>query len=276
MTENPSGAWVAQQARRLAWELSERTWPLRFLLHVNDAKFTAAFDEVFRSEGTRSSEPPLEAPRVNAIAERFVGTVRRECLDWLLITNRRHLERVLGSFLDHYNGHRPHRALGLAAPDRVQTKPLPRTPSASTVNRRDRLGGLIHEYRPDLIRAGAEMASRIPKVGGGYLHSTCASGGRRPVAGDRKVRGEQRTLGLPQQDPKKPPADAPFSARSDLRTPQGIRVGDHDARPRAGQRARSPALRGSSQFGAAYSSANHLAADALAAARRGVEARLRA
>ena len=87
----------------------------------------------------------VRAPKANAIAERFVGTVRSECLDWLLIANRRHLEHVLRVFADHYNGQRPHR-LGLAAPDQAHVTPLAGTPSASTVNRRDRLGGLIHGY----------------------------------------------------------------------------------------------------------------------------------
>ena len=147
MTENPDGAWVAQQARNLAWELSESEPPLRFLVRDNDAKFSGTFDEVFRAEGVEVIRTPMEAPKANAIAERFVGTVRRECLDWMLIANTRHLERVLRTFADHYNGHRPHRALSLAAPDRAQVMPLTQTCSVSAVNKRDRLGGLIHEYR---------------------------------------------------------------------------------------------------------------------------------
>jgi Integrase core domain. len=101
LTENPDGAWVAQQARNLAWGLQERERPLRFLLRDNDAKFSGAFDEVFRAEGVEVIRTPVEAPKANAIAERFVGTARRECLDWILVANRRHLERVLRSFLDH-------------------------------------------------------------------------------------------------------------------------------------------------------------------------------
>lgn len=146
VTENPTGAWVAQQARNLAWELSERERPLRFLLRDNDAKFMYAFDEVFRAGGVKVIRTPVEGPKANAIAERFVGTLRRECLDWILIANRRHLERVLRVFVGHYNGHRPHRALNLAAPDRTPLKrPIAARPAAA-VNRRDRLGGLIHEY----------------------------------------------------------------------------------------------------------------------------------
>jgi hypothetical protein len=148
ITMNPDGTWVAQQARNLVWKLSESEPPPRFLLRDNDAKFSRAFDEVFRSEGIEVIRTPVEAPKANAIAERFVGTARRECLDWILIADRRHLERVLGTFIDHYNGHRPHRGLGLAAPDRTNVSVLPSSlPTIRTVSRRDRLGGLIHEYR---------------------------------------------------------------------------------------------------------------------------------
>jgi putative transposase len=148
MTENPDGAWVAQQARNLTWGLQEREHPVRFLLRDNDAKFSRAFDEVFRSEGIEVIRTPVEAPKANAIAERFVGTVRRECLDRMLIANRGHLEGVLRTFVDHYNGHRPHRALGLAAPARTNVVPLTSSvPNIGGVSRRTRLGGLINEYR---------------------------------------------------------------------------------------------------------------------------------
>lgn len=147
MTENPDGAWVAQQARNLTWDLQGRERPVRFLLRDDDTKFTRAFDEVFRAEGIEVIRTPVEAPKANAIAERFVGTARRECLDWLLIANRRHLERVLRAFVDHYNGHRPHRGLDLAAPARANVVPLPSGVSnIEGVSRRARLGGLIHEY----------------------------------------------------------------------------------------------------------------------------------
>jgi transposase InsO family protein len=149
MTEHPDGAWVARRARNLTWDLEERERPVRFLLRDNDAKFGRAFDDVFRTEGIAVIRTPVGAPKANAIAERFVGTVRRECLDWLLIANRRHLERVLRAFVDHYNGHRPHRSLGLAAPGRANVVPLhPVVSDMDGVNRRARLGGLINEYRP--------------------------------------------------------------------------------------------------------------------------------
>jgi putative transposase len=147
LTKSPNGAWVAQQARNLAWFLQEREAPLRFLIHDRDRKFTAAFDEVFRSEGFEIVRTPVRAPKANAIAERFVGTVRRECLNWILIFGRRQLEGVLRVYVDHYNSHRPHRALGLAAP--VSARPALRLvspPERCAVRRRDRLGGLIHEY----------------------------------------------------------------------------------------------------------------------------------
>ena len=89
---------------------------------------------------------PIRAPQANAVAERFVGMVRRECLDWILIANRRHLQRVLREFVDHYNGHRPHRALGLAPPEPRQPPPTTASPSVAPIHRQGRLGCLIHEY----------------------------------------------------------------------------------------------------------------------------------
>ncbi|MCA1703681.1 MAG: helix-turn-helix domain-containing protein, partial [Actinobacteria bacterium] len=94
-TANPDGRWIAQQARQLAWSLSERATPTRFLIHDRDSKFSREFDDVFRSEGVEIIRTPFRAPQANAFAERWVGTVRRDCLDWLLITSRRQLERVL-------------------------------------------------------------------------------------------------------------------------------------------------------------------------------------
>jgi putative transposase len=119
LTEHPDGPWTAQQARNLVFSLSERDRPLEFLVRDNDGKFTGAFDTVFNTEGIRVIHTPVRAPKANAVAERFVGTVRRECLDWVLIANRRHLQHVLREFVDHYNRHRPHRALGLTPPDPI-------------------------------------------------------------------------------------------------------------------------------------------------------------
>jgi hypothetical protein len=142
VTANPDGAWVTQQARNLAVTQSSR--PPRFLIRDRDTKFAGTFDEVFRTEGTKVIRTPIRAPRANSYAERWVRSVRDECLDWTLILGRRHLERVMRAYVAHYNVHRPHRGLGLGAPagDRI--------PAASVhptdVHRRDVLGGLIHEY----------------------------------------------------------------------------------------------------------------------------------
>jgi putative transposase len=139
-TTNPTGAWVTQQARNLSFTgLLERT---RFLIHDRDAKFS--FDEVFHSEGIRPIHTPIRAPQANAYAERFVPTVRAECLDWLLILGRRHLEHVLRAYTAHYNAERPHRALALVPPEPRDTA----VPQAhAKIKRHDLLGGLIHEYR---------------------------------------------------------------------------------------------------------------------------------
>jgi putative transposase len=141
-TARPTGAWVTQQARNLIWRLDDDGVRPTLLVRDRDAKFTPAFDAVFRSEGVRVARTPVRAPRANAHAERWVGSVRRECLDWLLIVGRRHLERVLRDYADHYNTARPHQALGLQTPlSRGQP------PSATgEIVRHNRLGGLIHEY----------------------------------------------------------------------------------------------------------------------------------
>jgi len=146
LTAQPDGAWTAQQARNFVFSLPERDRPPEFLIREDDGKFTRAFDRVFNTEGIRVIHTPVRAPKANAVAERFVGTVRRECLDWLLIANRRHLQRVLREFVGYYNGHRPHRALGLAPPEPDQPTPPGETPRAAAICRHDRLGGLIHEY----------------------------------------------------------------------------------------------------------------------------------
>jgi putative transposase len=140
-TTNPTGAWVTQQARNLSFTgLFDR---MRYLIHDRDSKFTAAFDDVFRSESIRVIHTPVQAPQANAYAERFVRTIRAECLDWLLIVGRRHLESVLRIYTTHYNRERPHRGLALLTPDSTNNDARP---SHGEIERRDRLGGLIHEY----------------------------------------------------------------------------------------------------------------------------------
>ena len=144
VTANPSGAWVAQQARNLLMDLGDRVASVRFLIRDRDAKFTGVFDTVFTSEGIRILRTPVRAPQANAIAERWIGTVRRELLDRILIVNRRHLEAVLAEYIAHFNHHRPHRALHQAAPARPLPPPV--SQPGPHLRRRDRLGGLIHEY----------------------------------------------------------------------------------------------------------------------------------
>jgi transposase InsO family protein len=145
VTAHPTGAWLTQQARNLLMDLEDAGRRFRFLIRDRDAKFTDAFDAVFAAMDIRIVRTPVRAPRANAIAERFVGSIRRELLDRLLISNERHAAAVLDEYAEHYNGHRPHRSLGQAAP----VRPLPQsmTSATNTVRRRDRLGGLLHEYQ---------------------------------------------------------------------------------------------------------------------------------
>ena len=144
VTAHPDSAWVTQQARNLAIE--ERLSGVRFLLRDRDAKFSGPLDDVLRAEGLRVMRTPIRSPRANAFAERFVRTVRRECLDHVLIYGRRHLERVLQDYVAHYMAERPHRGLSLAAPAGHRT-PQVRGKTRMPVEPRDVLGGLIHEYR---------------------------------------------------------------------------------------------------------------------------------
>jgi putative transposase len=146
VTAHPDGAWVVQQARNLLMTLSEQKASVRYLIRDRDGKFSAGFDEVFRSEGIAIIHTPIGAPKAKAHAERWVGSVRHECRDWLLILGRTHLERVLRAYTTYYNEHRPHRALEQHSP---VPKPRPIRPQQrlAGVGRRDRLGGLLHEYK---------------------------------------------------------------------------------------------------------------------------------
>ncbi len=139
-TRNPTGDWVTQQARNFGLDFADQD--VRLLIRDRDSKYSGSFDEVFRSEGIRTVKTPVRAPKANAIAERFVRTVRSECLDWLLILNGRHLERSLRVYVHHYNTQRPHRALELCPPEPDGDA----RSGGSEIHRRDRLGGLIHEY----------------------------------------------------------------------------------------------------------------------------------
>jgi hypothetical protein len=141
-TSNPEGRWVTQQARNLVMQLGDEQ-PFRILVHDRDSKFSYAFDDVFRSEGIKVIRTPVQAPNANAYAERWVRTVRADCLDRILILGRRHLEHVLRVYRRHYNEHRPHRALRLLPPNGRDPTPLT---ASERLRRRDLLGGLIHEY----------------------------------------------------------------------------------------------------------------------------------
>jgi hypothetical protein len=147
-TSRPNTTWMLQQARDLVMDLDDRERQVRFLIHDRDAKLPRAFDAILQSETIKVIRTPVQAPNANAHMERWVGSVRRECLDQLLIFGRRQLEHVLHVYVRHYNRGRPHRAVDLRAPDSSARSPVRAelTPEALQVNRRDLLGGLIHEY----------------------------------------------------------------------------------------------------------------------------------
>ena len=151
VTDRPDAVWVTQQARNLCWDLSEVGVDARFLIHDHDAKYGGGSDLVFRAEGIEVIKTPIAAPKANAHMERQIGSTRRECLDWILILNRRHLERVLTEWLEHYNGARPHRALGLRTPI-ARSDPVV---TAGRVICHERLGGLLREYAREPLSAAA-------------------------------------------------------------------------------------------------------------------------
>ncbi len=143
ITTNPNQVWVTQQARQLVWELSDRGKPLQFLIHDNDSSFSQAFDAVFESEGLRVIHTPFQAPNANSFAERWILSARLECLDLILIFNATHLQCVLKEYIHYYNTARPHQGIG-------QQSPIPySTPSSGTIQRKNILGGIIHDYFRD-------------------------------------------------------------------------------------------------------------------------------
>src|SRR4051812_34822625 len=144
VTANPTGAWTAQQARNLLMDLGERADQFTFLIRDRDGKFSSAFDEVFTSGGIRVIKTPPRSPRANSYAERVVGTLRRECLDHLLIYGARHLRQVLTDHERHYNAHRAHQSRDRRPPLHDPDQPIDLT---AVIKRRSTIAGLIHEYR---------------------------------------------------------------------------------------------------------------------------------
>ena len=144
VTAHPAGAWRAQQARSLLTGLGERAGQFRFLIRDRDGRFTAAFGGVFAGIGTRVIGTPVRSPRANSCAQRFAGTLRRECLNHVLVLGERHLRSVLAGYSRHYNSHRPHQGLQQEPPQRHPGRAVGIT---ARIERRQILGGLISEYR---------------------------------------------------------------------------------------------------------------------------------
>ena len=136
-------AWYAQIARNLSEARESRPVAVQYLVHDRDDRFGSVFDEVFKTEGIEILRTPWRAPKANAYAERFIRTVRQECLDRIMILGPRHLESVIATYVDHYNRERPHRGLDLRPPNGWPPTPVD---VSSAIVRRDRLGGLLHEY----------------------------------------------------------------------------------------------------------------------------------
>jgi putative transposase len=148
VTAHPTGAWVVQQARNLAMDLSDRLGTLRFLIHDRDPLFTTAFQEVFKAEGLRIITTLPRTPRMNAICERVIGTLHRELLDRILILGERHLALVLGKYLIHYNRHRPHQSRYQRPPD-IETqsiRDLAELHDLRSIRRKPVVAGMINEY----------------------------------------------------------------------------------------------------------------------------------
>jgi putative transposase len=141
VTANPNGPWVTQAARNFCADLQDAGRRVGFLIRDRDTKFTANFDEVFASIGAEIILTPVRSPNANAFAERWVRTVREDCLDHLLVLSRRHLETVVAEYVAHCNRGRPHRSLDLTPPHRAA-----QAGSIGAVHRHDVLGGVIHDY----------------------------------------------------------------------------------------------------------------------------------
>jgi len=161
VTKNSDSTWVTQQVRNLA--VGERLRGIRFVIRDRDSKSSGPFDEVFRSEGVGIVRTPIRAPRANAFAERWVRTVRVECLDGMLLLGRRHAEQVLRAYAAHYNEARPHRGLDLRTPRR-RPHPPPRPADGARVRRHDVLGGLSMSTNLLLeARSGVSVPLSLPE-----------------------------------------------------------------------------------------------------------------
>ncbi|MBF6557916.1 MAG: transposase [Acidimicrobiales bacterium] len=147
VTRHPTGAWVTQQARNFLMALDDRADAFRLLVRDRDAKFSASFDAVFTGSGMAVLKTPPQAPRANTYAERWIRTLRRECLDRVMIVGQRHLVAVLSAYVTHYNDHRAHRSLGQRPPNAtISSIDLTAVPIDTRIERREVLGGLINEY----------------------------------------------------------------------------------------------------------------------------------
>jgi len=144
VTAHPTGEWTAQQARNLLMDSGERAARFRFLIRDRDSTFTTVFDDVLAGTGVRIIKTPIRSPRANSFAGRYVGTLRRECLDHLLIYGERHLRRVLAEYAQHYNEHRPHQSREQRPPLHQPGQPID---IAARIKRRQIVHGLISEYR---------------------------------------------------------------------------------------------------------------------------------
>ena len=144
VTAHPTGAWTAQQARNLLMDLGERAARFRFLIRDRDSKFTSGFDEVFAGNGAQIMKTPTRSPQANSFAERYVGTLRRECLDHVLIYGEGHLRRILAEYARHYNEHRPHQSREQRPPLHEPGQTIDMT---ARITRTPVVYGLISEYR---------------------------------------------------------------------------------------------------------------------------------
>ncbi len=142
ITPYPTSAWVNQQARNFLWQLEESGYPARFLIRDRDSKYTSVFNATFEAEGVEVIKTPVRAPKANAFAERWIRSVREECLDRLIILDQRHLHYILTEYLDDYNDARLQQGIEQRTPI-----PLPISNLEGPIEQRGILYSLIHDYR---------------------------------------------------------------------------------------------------------------------------------